>query len=214
MKRLGPSMFFCLLSTAVGAQTNTGRMSGRITDVTRAVLPGVTVTITDEETTTTRAVVTDEHGDYAVANLRAGTYAVAAEHLGFRKSVRSGLVLTNDGRLTVDFMLEVGEISTAAVQGLFGDHSISVGRAFELQRVTAVPDKARRAFAPDRQLHPLQSADRCQFAQRIAGGSVRSHIQLRPGHIPSAAHLRRDLYLQPAILPSRHRIGQSNVGRI
>jgi Carboxypeptidase regulatory-like domain len=80
MKIIGPSILLIMLWGAASAQTNTGRISGRVTDATGAVIPGVTVMITDEGTGATRAVRTDEDGLYTATNLRAGVYSVKVEH--------------------------------------------------------------------------------------------------------------------------------------
>src|SRR5215468_5798078 len=111
MKLISPSMLLILLLGVVVAQTNTGRISGRVTDITGAGIPGVTVTITDEGTNTTRAVRTEADGVYTATNLRAGVYSVKVEHPGFKKALKSGYDLVNDGRLSIDIKLETGDVS-------------------------------------------------------------------------------------------------------
>jgi Carboxypeptidase regulatory-like domain/TonB-dependent Receptor Plug Domain len=104
-------MLLFLLCSVAFAQTNTGRISGNVTDVTGAAIPGVIVTITDEGTNTTRAVRTDEDGHYTATNLRAGVYSLTVEHPGFKKAVKTGYDLVNDGRLRIDIRLETGDLS-------------------------------------------------------------------------------------------------------
>jgi len=111
MKIIGPSILLIMLWGGASAQTNTGRISGRVTDATGAVIPGVTVMITDEGTGATRAVRTDEDGVYTATNLRAGVYSVKVEHSGFKRVVKSGYGLVNDGRLSVDVELEAGDVA-------------------------------------------------------------------------------------------------------
>ena len=101
------------LPAAGAAQTISGQISGRITDSSGGVLPGVTVTIVNEGTGFTDTRVTDVAGVYTFTNLRVGTYSVAAELQGFRKEQRTGFSLTADGRLSADFSLGVGEINEA-----------------------------------------------------------------------------------------------------
>ena len=61
--------FCALTSTAVLAQTPTGQISGRVTDASGAVLPGVDVTFTQTDTGLVRSVVTNETGQYIVPSL-------------------------------------------------------------------------------------------------------------------------------------------------
>src|SRR5688500_18859546 len=96
---------FCLCANA---QSVTGRISGTVKDASKAVIPGATVTVTNEATQITRAATTDEEGFYVVTNLPPGSYAVAVEHAGFKKVLTSGNVLVADGRVTVDALLEAG----------------------------------------------------------------------------------------------------------
>ena len=76
------------------AQTISGQISGRVTDASGGVLPGVTVTIVNDGTGFKDTRVTDAAGVYTFTNLRVGTYSVAAELQGFRKEQRTGFSLT------------------------------------------------------------------------------------------------------------------------
>ncbi len=102
---------FLMCSLSAQAQTTTGRISGTVTDSTGATVPNTSVTVSDAATNISRTVTSDESGFYTVTNLPVGTYSVSAELQNFKKSVKSGNVLNADGRLTVDFALETGEIS-------------------------------------------------------------------------------------------------------
>jgi hypothetical protein len=93
------------------AQTSFGRISGTVTDSTGAVVANATVTVTDPATNLSRTAQTDESGFYTVTNLPVGTYTVSAEVANFKKAVQTGNVLNADGRLTVDFALETGQIT-------------------------------------------------------------------------------------------------------
>ena len=116
-------VFAVLLASAPAlAQTNTGQISGTVTDVSGAVLPGVTVTVTNVKTGLTWTAVTNESGLFHVPNLPVGTYAVAAELQGFRKVEKTGFELAADGRITADFGLEVGGVAeTVQVQAVAGE---------------------------------------------------------------------------------------------
>jgi len=112
-------LFFCVLLilmtigavSNVLAQTSVGRISGTVTDSTGAIVANATVTVSDPATSLSRTVTTDENGFYTITNLPVGTYTVSAEVTNFKKAVQTGNVLNADGRLTVDFALETGQIS-------------------------------------------------------------------------------------------------------
>jgi len=92
------------------AQT-TGRISGVVKDSSGAVLPGVSVTVTEVGTKYTKTEVSDAQGAYIFVSLPLGNYTVAAELQGFKKASKSGFTLNADARLTSDFSLEVGQFS-------------------------------------------------------------------------------------------------------
>src|SRR5690349_8027485 len=93
------------VAAPAAAQTITGRIDGRVTDSSGAVLPGATVTIVNTGTGLTTTQVTDDNGTFTATNLPVGAYTVSAELEGFRRQQRTGLQLGADGRLTADFAL-------------------------------------------------------------------------------------------------------------
>ena len=65
------------------AQTNAGSLSGHVSDPSGAILPGVTVTATNNSTGFNRTVITETDGSYRFASLPVGTYDVTADLAGF-----------------------------------------------------------------------------------------------------------------------------------
>ena len=84
------------------AQVSTGQISGRVTDASGAVLPGVTVTATQTETQFVRTTVTNEVGAFTLPNLPVGPYRLEASLQGFRTFVQSGITLQVNANLVVD----------------------------------------------------------------------------------------------------------------
>ena len=93
------------------AQTIFGRISGTVQDKSGAVVPNVTITITNIGTNLVRTATTDQSGFYAMTNLPVGTYTVRAELKGFKQALRGENILAADARLTVDLTLEPGDLS-------------------------------------------------------------------------------------------------------
>ena len=123
-----------MMAASAAAQTVTGEIRGTVRDTSGGVLPGVTVTVTNTGTGLTRTDTTNDTGTYVFPSLPIGTYTVAAELQGFRKSERTGFSLVADGRITADFSLGVGAVTeTVTVEAIRGD---TVNRTSgELQRV-------------------------------------------------------------------------------
>ena len=98
-------------SDALLAQGRTASISGNIMDESGAVLPGVTVTVTNLDTGISRSLVTDDTGRYRAPELELGNYGVKAELAGFQTTIRSGIELTVGRSAVVDIFLKVGEVS-------------------------------------------------------------------------------------------------------
>ena len=93
------------------AQDFRGSVIGTVTDATGAVLPGVTVTVTNTETGVSQPVVTDSKGVYQVLYLNPGTYSVTAELQGFKKIVRAANQVRVGDALRVDVVLQPGGVT-------------------------------------------------------------------------------------------------------
>src|SRR4051812_6142155 len=70
-----------LLAAPVSAQQAT--IIGTAVDDTKAALPGVSVTATDQETGRALAAVTNDRGEYRLVNVPPGKYTIQAELSGF-----------------------------------------------------------------------------------------------------------------------------------
>src|ERR1035441_6793371 len=98
MHRLVAILALC--ATAVFAQTNRGSLSGTVSDQTQAVMPGVTVTITNLGTNEVRKVTTSANGSYSATNLEPVSYKVEAESKGFKKAVVENAKVDTDRKST------------------------------------------------------------------------------------------------------------------
>jgi carboxypeptidase family protein len=100
----------CLLPVPLGAQAVTGTILGNITDTSGAVMPGVTVTLTNSGTGLQRVVVTDSNGEYTAPSLPTGRYLVKAELPGFKTVSVPDADLGVDQRVRINMKLEVGAV--------------------------------------------------------------------------------------------------------
>jgi len=85
-------------SAAAQGQAINGTIEGTVADESGAVLPGVTVSLTNTDTGDMRIVITNESGLYRAPLLRLGTYRISAELAGFKKFEQTGIGLAA-GRL-------------------------------------------------------------------------------------------------------------------
>jgi hypothetical protein len=105
-----------LLPAAARAQSS---IAGSVKDTTGAVLPGVTVEASSPVLIEkTRAVVTDEQGNYKIVDLRPGTYALTFTLAGFATVRREGVELPSNFIMTINGDLKVGSLEeTLTVTG-------------------------------------------------------------------------------------------------
>ncbi len=96
----------------------TASISGKIEDASGAGVAGATVTETSLDTRTTRAVTTDEAGDFRLLSLPLGPQELQVEKRGFKTEVRKGINLEVGQQAVVNIRLEIGElIQQVAVSG-------------------------------------------------------------------------------------------------
>ena len=99
-----------LSALPASAQTGDGSLRGYIKDEQGGVLPGVTVTVRNDETGVAQDIVTDGNGRYRVLYLNPGSYSVSAELQGFKKVVRPGNQVRVGDVLRVDLTMTPGGI--------------------------------------------------------------------------------------------------------
>ncbi len=97
-----------LSAAAVAAQQGTSELRGRVVDDQGAVLPGVTVTVTNQATGMFRETVSSADGSFIASGLVPGTYRAAAELAGFKKFDRAELRLEVGKTTSIDVTMAVG----------------------------------------------------------------------------------------------------------
>jgi carboxypeptidase family protein/TonB-dependent receptor-like protein len=96
----------------------TSTFNGRVVDQGDAILPGVTVTVTNTATGVVRTTVSNAEGQYFLPGLEPGTYQVKTELAGFAPSVRDNVRLGINATLTIDFKLALAGVNeTLTVTG-------------------------------------------------------------------------------------------------
>src|ERR1700761_8629877 len=110
------SFAMILLAPSARAQEN-ATITGTVTDSTGAVVPNVSLTLTNQATGLTRQETTNTSGLYLFANVGVGHFTLNATATGFRKFTRTDIVVNTDQTLKEDVSLTVGsEGQTVTVQ--------------------------------------------------------------------------------------------------
>src|SRR3954471_15297046 len=104
-------MALLMLAPAASAQQGTTELRGRVSDAQGGVLPGVTVTVRNQDTGMYRETRSGEDGSFIATGLVPGRYEVVAELQGFKKFNRRDLVLEVGKTATIEVALEVGALT-------------------------------------------------------------------------------------------------------
>ena len=137
-----------LTAAAASAQSSTAELNGTIRDSSGAVLPGVTVTVTQTDTGFTRTVVTDDTGAYSLPNLPTGPYRLEVTLAGFRTYVQTGIVLQVGGTPTINAALGLGDVeetvTVEAATPLVDVRSAGISEVVENERIVELPLQGRQ----------------------------------------------------------------------
>src|SRR5271156_109192 len=98
------------VSTARG-QLLKGTILGTFGDQSHAVIPGVSVALTNVETNFHRTEVTNESGFFAFANLDPGVYSIDIKQPGFKETKRDQVAVEVNTTVRADFELSPGDVT-------------------------------------------------------------------------------------------------------
>ncbi|HZR23712.1 MAG TPA: carboxypeptidase regulatory-like domain-containing protein, partial [Vicinamibacterales bacterium] len=154
---------FVLGSTTASAQTFRGGISGRVMDATGGVLPGVTLTATNNGTGTSRTTTSSESGDFSFPDLQLGTYTVEASLQGFQ-NVKTTIEVTVSRIASIELKMGLSQVS----------ETVSVtASAITLDTVsTALSNVIQPKQVQDLPLNGRDFTRMLQLAPGVAGTSV------------------------------------------
>ena len=96
---------------SIFAQTDRGTMTGTVSDPAGAVIANAPIEAKSVATGAVYQTASSATGNYTIAQLPAGTYQMSITVTGFKKFIRTGLVVEVAGTLRIDAALEVGTAS-------------------------------------------------------------------------------------------------------
>jgi hypothetical protein len=145
---LGAAM--AIVAGLATAQESRSTILGTVKDAQGAAVVGATVVVTNAATNTSVRVTSNDTGYYEAPLLLPGPYTVAAEFTGFKKIIRSGIVLQLSDRREVDLTLDVGAItesvSVTAEAPLVDVSRTDAGRVLDSRSVQDLPVMANTVF--------------------------------------------------------------------
>jgi Carboxypeptidase regulatory-like domain len=144
-------LVLCLfLPALLSAQGTGGRILGRISDPTGAVLSGVKVTATNEATSVAQDTLSNDSGDFIFPNVAVGTYSLSFDLKGFKKAVRHSIALDVNQVITLNMTLQLGEnqevVDVTAEAPLVDTSSTQLGAVVNNRSVNELPLNARDTY--------------------------------------------------------------------
>jgi hypothetical protein len=148
MMKVRTTAIAALMALLVGvtpalAQVQTGEITGRVTDDTGALLPGVTVTISSPALIQPQAAVSSETGTYRFTLIPIGTYTVKFELPGFKTIVREGITVSIGFTANVNQQLAISTVQeTVTVSGespIVDTKATTAKTTFDLESLQNIP---------------------------------------------------------------------------
>lgn len=156
-------LILCVLAGAGRAQISTSRLEGTVQDSTGAVIPGAKVEIVNVKTQIGGATTCDAEGRFAFPSLPPSEYTLSVEAAGFRKAVRSNLVLNVAETVSEVVRLEVGAVTDSVVVEANAVRvqttDAQIARTITLRDINILPQLGRgpimlSVFMPGAQIDP------------------------------------------------------------
>ena len=134
-------LLFC--SSEAGAQTETGQITGVVTDPQGAAVANAKIQVKNVATGAVRDLQTDENGFYVVSNLLPAVYEISVEATGFAKLVRR-MEVPVGSKVTANLQVTVGGASTVVEVVGGGAAQVNVesqtlGSVINSQQLTNLP---------------------------------------------------------------------------
>jgi hypothetical protein len=150
MRVASAAILCCLVGTDIAmAQSYQGGVRGTVLDAS-GVVPGVGVTLTNEQTNIKRSTVTNERGEYAFPAVEPGTYRVRAALQGYRTVEHGDIRVGTQSFFVLDLTLEVGpleeKVTVIGQAALIERANASQGTDLDRTALQTLPAPSRSAF--------------------------------------------------------------------
>jgi hypothetical protein len=138
-----------VLIAGVGALlAQTAEITGRLTDSSGAVVPGVRVTAIPIDTGLRRETTSNETGYYTLPNLAPGRYELDIQASGFKPLRRTGITLAVQQVARIDLKLDLGTLQETvevnASAPLVESSNAALGHVIDNKKITDLPLNGRQ----------------------------------------------------------------------
>jgi len=144
-------ILFLGCAAAACGQIGRATISGTVTDPQGSAIQGASLKVTQTETNQQFVSITTGEGIYVAPGIPVGAYQVTVEMAGFKKGVRSGIVLQVGDHAKVDFHMDLGAVAESVeVTGsapLVNTSDATVGKVIDNARMISLPLNGRSALA-------------------------------------------------------------------
>jgi hypothetical protein len=140
---IGPLTGLLALSCLCLGQETRSTIYGRVLDPQASAVAGAAVVVTNLDTNVASSLQTNGTGYYEAALLLPGNYRVTVEAAGFKKSLRTGIILPVSTRAQIDVPLELGAVaetvSVTADAPLLETNAVTSGRVMDNRNLMDLP---------------------------------------------------------------------------
>jgi Carboxypeptidase regulatory-like domain/TonB dependent receptor-like, beta-barrel len=140
-----------LFTHPVFGQGAVAEVNGSVADQSGALLPGATITITEEATGLVRTVVSNEIGRFVLPAVTPGRYAIKAELAGFQTQTRTGIAVLVGQAITINLTLPVGtltdQVTVTGEAPLVEVTQTQIGANITSQNIQDLPTQGRQQYA-------------------------------------------------------------------
>jgi hypothetical protein len=176
------------------AQSSTGGLRGAVRDA-QGVIPGVTVTLTNDANGTSRDTISNASGEYSFPAVEPSTYSIKAGVQGFKTFERRGVRIGAQQFVTLDITLEVGTVSetitVTADAPLIETSNASHAEVLDSKTLETLPSVGRNVFLMAVTVPTVQSSGDTHWNRMqdqsgastlsVGGGGVRANNYLLDG---------------------------------
>lgn len=132
------------------AQQFKANVTGTVVDAQGAVVPGVTVTVTNTDTNVSVDTVTEKDGVFSVKDVVPGKYKLTASLTGFKTFVREGIVLHTAETANIQVKLDVGNLEetvtvSAGLSEVETNQSV-LSQTMDNKKVSELPLNGRQVY--------------------------------------------------------------------
>jgi hypothetical protein len=142
--------WFVLMFASAFGQSTGGRVIGKVSDSTGALVSGANIALINEATGVSRETKTDANGDYTFVEVAPGHYRVEYTLQGFKKNIRPSVTLEVNQVLTLNATLQAGGIQevveVTSQAPLVDTTSTQLGAVVDDRTVSELPLNARDTY--------------------------------------------------------------------